>query len=182
MEVERNAPVGKVIRRAKKRAKVVASVAAPAVVRAPRGAKKAARRAAAVVRTERLDAGVKTTSSGASVRVSPRREEKTLLGHLSAVVKPEEVRKRPGVPQALHWLRRREELAREPRPIGPGATEKSHSAERQPHCLCPGCGRAMQSALMVCPECTMRAARLIKIPRRVASVSLTWLLSQAVSR
>ena len=182
MEVERNAPVRKVIRRVKTRAKAVESVAAPVKVKAPRGAGKAARRSAALVRTQRLDDAVKVTSSGASVRVAPRREDKTLFGHLSTVVKPEEARKRPGVPQALHWLRRREELAREPRPIGPAAAQQSHSADRQPHCLCPGCGRAMESALMMCPECTMRASRLIKIPRRVASTSLTWLLSQAVSR
>lgn len=87
---------------------------------------------------------------------------------------------------APNWLRRREEVVvREQRQIGPGATQNAHSAERQPHCLCPACGREMESTLFYCPECTMRAARYIQVPestrRSQTPQSLVWLLSQAVS-
>lgn len=136
---------------------------------------------------------------------APRPEVSPLLRNLSAVVPQQEAnRKLEGRPvgpasarnwlnlklkqkkrtrpqQGPNWLRRREEqIWREPRVIGPGATQRAHSAERQPHCLCPGCGREMESTLFYCPECTLRAARPFKIPSTPGR-SLVWLLSQAVS-
>ena len=137
-----------------------------------------------------------------------REEVSPVLRNLAAVVKFEEGRKldlRPVAPppqkqwlrltgkkkraiphRAPAWLQRREEpVLREQRQIGPRATENTHSAERQPHCLCPGCGREMESTLLYCPECTMRAARYIKIPevtrRSQSPQCLSWLISQAVS-
>ncbi len=175
--------------------------------------KRLTRRAAAQVRTERLDRAVQTRSSTVTTvasRVEVRAPEEVavpspLLRNLAQAVKVEDLRRldlRPtaALPQkqwlrqaqkkkkrmghsAPNWLRRREEeVRREPRQIGPRATQNAHSAERQPHCLCPGCGREMESTLLYCPECTMKAARHIQIPQRPRSTqSLVWLLSQAVS-
>ncbi|MBX3168571.1 MAG: hypothetical protein KF760_14235 [Candidatus Eremiobacteraeota bacterium] len=179
----------------------------------PGNLKRLARRAAAQVRSERLDGAVKTRSSAVvTVTSAPevvkapqgREEVSPVLRHLVAVVKGEEGRKldlrSPAPPplkpwlrsaskkkkQVPFWLRRREQVVwREPRHIGPKAAENAHSAERQPHCLCPACGREMESTLLYCPECTMRAARYIRIPeaRRCGQSpqSLSWLLSQVVS-
>lgn len=180
----------------------------------PSNLKRLARRAAAQVRTERIDRSVKTSSSTVTTvttRVEGRvREEAAvpspLLRNLTQAVKAEDVRKldlRPlsALPQkpwlklaqkkkrrmghsAPNWLRRREEMVwREPRQIGPSATQNAHSAERQPHCPCPGCGREMESTLLYCPECTMKAARYIQVPQRPRPTqSLIWLISQAVAR
>jgi len=173
------------------------------------------KRAAARVSTVRLDGTVKTRSSAARLdsEKAPRQREdiplnSPVLRNLSAAVRAEDYRKldlRPAAPSpqkpwlraavkqkkrsphsAPNWLRRRQELVlREQRQIGPKAAENAHSAERQPHCLCPGCGREMESTLLYCPECTMRAARYIKIPettrRGQTPQSLCWLISQAVS-
>lgn len=180
----------------------------------PGNLKRLARRAAAQVRTERLEPTAKTSSSTVTSATTTRVERRAiieeatpwpLLRNLSAAVKGEDARRlelRPASAPAQkpwlrlaqkkkkrvqsnapNWLRRREEMVvREPRQIGPGATQNAHSAERQPHCLCPGCGREMESTLLYCPECTMKAARYIQRPQqRRVTQSLTWLLSQAVS-
>ena len=186
----------------------------------PANLKRLARRAAARVRTERLDRSARTSSSSAAVstitsqdRVRTRLSQEVtvcagLVRNLALAVRNEEGRKldlRPALPLAAKrplrsmpkkkkpacgnapaWLRRREELAlRQQRHIGPQATQNAHSAERQPHCLCPGCGREMESTLLYCPECTMRTARYLQAPlsihRGQPHQSLIWLLSQAVS-
>ena len=172
--------------------------------------KRLTRRMAAQVRTERLDrAVVKTSTSGASTTTTitqlPPSTERAVPHEIgkSELVRPSECgerrplaparrwfqtalkeKKRPRPQAAPHWLRRREEMvAREERQIGPRATQNLHSAERQPCCLCPGCGRELESTLLFCPECTVRAARYIQVPSRPQRTAggLIWLLSQAVS-
>jgi hypothetical protein len=161
------------------------------------------RGAAPSVRTERLVQVAKTEAAAGLVehRCAP---ESPVLRNLSQVVKFEQGRKlelgadrwlQVSVKEkqsnqretAPNWLRRREQLRpREIRQLGPKATQNAHSAERQPHCLCPGCGREMISTLLFCPECTMRAARYLRVSTPIAvgqrSQSLVYLLSQAVSQ
>lgn len=171
--------------------------------------KRLTRRMAAQVRTERLDrAVVKTTTAATSTTTSRTAETNEHLAAQEVArreVRPWEAGERralvPASPRrwlqivlkekmrsrtqpAPNWLRRREEMvAREERQVGPRATQNLHSAERQPYCLCPACGREMESTLLFCPECTMRAARFFQVPSRPqrSAGSLIWLLSQAVS-
>lgn len=174
--------------------------------------KSLSRRAAPSVRTERLAQVAKTEAAAGLVenKSAGRSLQSPVLRNLSEVVRFEQGRKLEGARLSAHqparrwlqltvkekkntqreaapsWLRRREQiLLRESRQLGPKATQNAHSAERQPHCLCPGCGREMISTLLFCPECTMRAARYIKVPTPIAvgqrTQSLIYLLSQAVS-
>ena len=172
--------------------------------------KRLARRLAAQVRTERWDRAVGQTSTTAmSTTVTTPRPEATAVQTTSrtestprplqnqegrtplTTAQPRrwlqltlKEKKRPRPQPAPDWLKRREEqILRQERPDGPQAAQNTHSAERQPYCLCPGCGREMESTLLCCPECTMRAARTFQVPSqpRRPSRSLIWLLSQVVS-
>ena len=175
----------------------------------PTNLKRLTRRMAAQVRTERLDRPlVKTSTAGASTLTLQSEARGRPASHPSGNhpltdrwEAPErrplppaaprrwsqislKEKKRPRPQAAPNWLRRREAMvAREERQTGPRATQNLHSAERQPYCLCPACGREMESTFLFCPECTVRAARHIQVPSRPqrSSASLIWLLSQAVS-
>ncbi|MBS2036124.1 hypothetical protein JST97_14135 [bacterium] len=175
--------------------------------------KQLARRAAATVQTERVVKLAKNeATAGLAVRgamAEAAASESALLRNLSLVVGSAEERKsvqsqsdplsnlrlrsrfltRPKKASnhaaGPRWLRRQQLILQQQRQIGPKATQNAHSAERQPHCLCPGCGREMISTLLYCPECTMRSARYIQIPAPHEAgrqrQGLVHLLVQAVS-
>ncbi|MFN8607550.1 MAG: hypothetical protein U0931_08460 [Vulcanimicrobiota bacterium] len=173
-----------------------------------------ARRASASVRVERATRVTTTAAASSLVEVTSRclegRAECPLTRNLALVVKGGEEQRKPGASAvagpsparrwlavnskhkkrargsaAPNWLRRRELVQLQQRQIGPKATQNMHSAERQPHCLCPGCGREITGILLYCPECTMRAARYIQVPVQKTGASqrqhLVQLLFQAVA-